>query len=106
MSGRKALTALGTTAGQNAYAARGLHALAEAVAALAHEAAWLIRTFHVRLRALSAVAPVSLQARKKNAHTAAAWTRPKITFMHGQKTGVWPENPPHIIAMIIEESRV
>ena len=61
---REALTALGATASENANATRRLHALAEAVAALTHEAAWLIRTFHVRLRALTADAPVSLKARK------------------------------------------
>ena len=47
-SGRKALAALGAAARQNLDAASGLHALAEAVAALAHEAARLIGAFHVR----------------------------------------------------------
>lgn len=45
-SSRQALTALGTTTGEGAATADGLHTLAEAMAALAHEPARLIRAFH------------------------------------------------------------
>lgn len=48
--GRKALAALGTATSDDLLAAGGEHALAEAVAALTHEAAWLIGTFHGNLR--------------------------------------------------------
>ena len=45
---RQTLAALGATARQNLDTACGLHALAEAVAALANKAAGLISAFHVR----------------------------------------------------------
>lgn len=44
--GREPFTALGTAASQNSETANGRHAFAEAVAALANKAAWLIRAFH------------------------------------------------------------
>ena len=47
---RKAFTAFGATAGNNPNATNGRHALAEAMAAFAHEAARLIGAFHGRLR--------------------------------------------------------
>ncbi len=50
--GRKALAALGTAAGNNLLAAGRQHALAKAVAALAHEAAGLISAFHGTLRGI------------------------------------------------------
>lgn len=48
--GREALATLGAAARKNLLTASGQHALAEAVAALAHDAARLISTFHGRLR--------------------------------------------------------
>ena len=50
---RQTLAALGAAARENANTAWGLHPLAEAMAAFAHEAAWLISTFHVSLRGAS-----------------------------------------------------
>lgn len=47
---RQALAAFGAATGKDLLSAGGQHALAEAVAALAHEAAWLIGAFHGRLR--------------------------------------------------------
>lgn len=53
-SRRQALATLRTTPGQDPHATGRLHALAKAMPTFAHEAAGLIRTFHVRLRALTA----------------------------------------------------
>jgi hypothetical protein len=47
---REALAALGAATGKNLLPASSQHTLAEAVAALAHEAARLISAFHGRLR--------------------------------------------------------
>ena len=45
-SGRKTLTTLGTTAGQNATSTTGFHARTEAMTTLSNEFAWLISPLH------------------------------------------------------------
>jgi hypothetical protein len=52
--GRQALAALSATAGENSHAARGFHALAEPMPALAHKLARLIRALHGTLRLVNA----------------------------------------------------
>ena len=63
--GRKTLAALGAAARENLLTACGQHALAKAVAALAHEAARLIGTFHGRLRRVLCLSQEARQTSKK-----------------------------------------
>jgi hypothetical protein len=61
---RKTLAALSAAAGQNLLTTCGQHALAEAVAALAHEAAWLISTFHGSSPTSLAIPPEPADSKK------------------------------------------
>ena len=67
---RKPLAALGPAAGDDANATNSRHTLAEAVAALAHEAAWLIGPFHV---IVSILGRRLMQRREKSDRPPADW---------------------------------